>query len=39
MRDFKDIPDESLRGILAPVLVIAGDLDFVRPEHAMRRID
>lgn len=35
MRDFKDIPDESMRGILAPTLVVAGDADVVRPEHAV----
>lgn len=35
MRDFKDIPDESMRAIQAPALIIAGDLDFVRPEHAV----
>jgi pimeloyl-ACP methyl ester carboxylesterase len=37
MRDFGDIPDESLRGIQAPALVISGDLDFVRPEHAVQQ--
>lgn len=37
MRDFKDIPDEGLRGIQAPALVIAGDMDIVRPEHAVEQ--
>lgn len=35
MRDFQDIPDESIRGITAPTLVVAGDADVVRPEHAV----
>lgn len=35
MRDFQDIPDESMRGIVAPTLVLAGDADVVRPEHAV----
>ncbi|HSP17792.1 MAG TPA: alpha/beta hydrolase [Thermoanaerobaculia bacterium] len=35
MRNFKDIPDDAIRGIHAPVLVIAGDRDVVRPEHAV----
>jgi pimeloyl-ACP methyl ester carboxylesterase len=35
VRDFKDIPDEAIRGITAPVLIIIGDADVVRPEHAV----
>ncbi len=35
MRDFKDIPEASLRAIAAPTLVICGDADVVRPEHAV----
>jgi pimeloyl-ACP methyl ester carboxylesterase len=35
MRDFKDIPDDAIRGIGAPILVIVGDADVVRPEHAV----
>ncbi len=35
MRDFKDIPNEVVRGITAPVLVVAGDADVIRPEHAV----
>lgn len=35
MRDFKDIPTEAIRGITAPALVIVGDADVIRPEHAV----
>lgn len=35
MRDFKDIPDEAIKSIAAPTLVICGDQDVVRPEHAV----
>ncbi|KRC31534.1 MULTISPECIES: alpha/beta hydrolase [unclassified Lysobacter] len=35
MRDFKDIPTEAIRGITAPTLVVVGDADVVRPEHAV----
>jgi pimeloyl-ACP methyl ester carboxylesterase len=35
MRDFKDIPAEALRAITAPTLVMCGDADVVRPEHAV----
>ena len=35
MRDFKDIPTEQIRSITAPALVIVGDSDVVRPEHAV----
>jgi pimeloyl-ACP methyl ester carboxylesterase len=35
MRDFKDIPDDAIRGITAPTLVVVGDADVVRPEHAV----
>jgi len=35
MRDFKDIPDASIHGIAAPALVIIGDADVMRPEHAV----
>lgn len=37
MREFKDIPDASLRGIESPALIISGDLDIVRPEHAVEQ--
>jgi pimeloyl-ACP methyl ester carboxylesterase len=35
MKAFKDIDDEKIKGIQAPALVINGDADVVRPEHAM----
>ena len=35
MLAFKDIPDESIRTIQAPALVVVGDKDVVRPEHAL----
>lgn len=35
MRDFKDIPTEAIRGITAPTLVVVGDADVIRPEHAV----
>jgi len=35
MRNFPDIPAETLRAIAAPTLVICGDADVVRPEHAV----
>jgi len=35
MRDFKDIPDDAIRAITAPTLVMVGDADVVRPEHAV----
>ena len=35
MRDFKDIPADAIRGIAAPALVIVGDADVIRPEHAV----
>lgn len=35
MRDFQDIPEEKIRAIAAPTLVINGDADVVRPEHAV----
>jgi len=34
-RQLRDIPDENIRGISAPTLIIAGDSDLVRPEHAV----
>jgi pimeloyl-ACP methyl ester carboxylesterase len=36
MRDFKDIPLETLRNITAPVLVINGDRDVILSEHAVK---
>lgn len=35
MRDFEDIPAEAIRGITASALVIVGDADVIRPEHAV----
>jgi pimeloyl-ACP methyl ester carboxylesterase len=35
MLEFKDWPAESLRGIEAPALILNGDRDVVRPEHAL----
>jgi pimeloyl-ACP methyl ester carboxylesterase len=35
MLDFKDWPDEVIRGITAPTMVLVGDQDVVRPEHAV----
>lgn len=35
VRDFKDIPADALRAITAPTLVVCGDRDVVRPEHAV----
>jgi pimeloyl-ACP methyl ester carboxylesterase len=34
-RQTQDLPAESIRGIKSPTLLIAGDSDFVRPEHAV----
>jgi pimeloyl-ACP methyl ester carboxylesterase len=35
MRTFKDIPEDKIRSISAPTLVVCGDADVVRPEHAV----
>jgi len=35
MRNFKDIPDASIRAIKSPALVVVGDADVMRPEHAV----
>jgi pimeloyl-ACP methyl ester carboxylesterase len=34
-RGIKDIPAESIRAIKAPTLLIIGDSDIIRPEHAV----
>jgi pimeloyl-ACP methyl ester carboxylesterase len=34
MRNFQDIPADAIRGITAPTLVMVGDADVMRPEHA-----
>jgi len=35
MRNFKDIPPDTVRSITAPTLVVCGDSDVMRPEHAV----
>jgi pimeloyl-ACP methyl ester carboxylesterase len=35
MRSFRDISEEDIASIQAPALIIAGDHDVVRPEHAV----
>ncbi|HBL76996.1 MAG: alpha/beta hydrolase [Bacteroidetes bacterium GWF2_42_66] len=35
MVDFKDIPDEEIKSIKAPTLIIIGDKDVITPEHAI----
>jgi pimeloyl-ACP methyl ester carboxylesterase len=35
MLAFKDIPEETIRAIQAPTLVVDGDRDVIRPEHAL----
>jgi pimeloyl-ACP methyl ester carboxylesterase len=35
MRNFEDIPADTIRGITAPTLVMVGDADVMRPEHAV----
>ena len=35
MKAFQDIPDEQMKSIKAPALVIIGDKDVVTPEHAV----
>ncbi|SEW39045.1 Pimeloyl-ACP methyl ester carboxylesterase [Chitinophaga sp. YR573] len=39
MVNFRDIPDEQIKSIKAPTLIIIGDQDIIKPEHAieMRR--
>jgi pimeloyl-ACP methyl ester carboxylesterase len=36
MRNFNDIPTEVIRSITAPTLVLSGDSDVMRPEHAVQ---
>jgi len=33
--NFKDIPDEQIESIKAPTLIIIGDQDIIKPEHAI----
>lgn len=35
MVDFKDIPDEKIKLIKAPTIIIIGDKDVITPEHAI----
>jgi pimeloyl-ACP methyl ester carboxylesterase len=35
MQGFKDIPDQQLKAIKAPTLIIIGDKDIIKPEHAI----
>jgi pimeloyl-ACP methyl ester carboxylesterase len=35
MVDFKDIPDEKIKSIQVPTLIIIGDKDVITPEHAI----
>lgn len=35
MVHFKDIPDEKIKAIQAPALIIIGDKDIILPEHAL----
>jgi len=34
-RETKDVPDDVVRSITAPMLIIVGDSDIIRPEHAV----
>ncbi|MDO3626367.1 alpha/beta hydrolase [Mucilaginibacter sp. BT774] len=36
MKNFKDIPDESIRGIKVPALIITGSQDVMPVEHAVK---
>src|SRR5204863_1504074 len=36
MLDFKDISDDLLRSIKAPVLIVIGNADVMTPEHALQ---
>ncbi|MFI5192440.1 MAG: alpha/beta fold hydrolase [Chitinophagales bacterium] len=35
MVNFRDIPDEQIESIKAPTLIIIGDQDIIKPEHAI----
>jgi pimeloyl-ACP methyl ester carboxylesterase len=35
MRSFKDVPDDLVRMVRAPTLIVIGDHDIVKPEHAV----
>jgi pimeloyl-ACP methyl ester carboxylesterase len=36
MRNFQDIPDKEVRSVRASTLILIGDRDIVRPEHALK---
>ncbi|HET6603687.1 MAG TPA: alpha/beta fold hydrolase, partial [Xanthomonadaceae bacterium] len=38
MRRFQDVPDDQVRSVRAPTLVVVGDRDIVRLEHAVELI-
>ena len=38
MLAFEDIPDAAIRAIQAPTLVVVGDRDVIRPEHALELV-
>ncbi|MBK7245153.1 MAG: hypothetical protein IPH98_15090 [Saprospiraceae bacterium] len=33
--EFKDVPDQPIKKINAPTLIIVGDRDVINPEHAL----
>jgi pimeloyl-ACP methyl ester carboxylesterase len=35
MQNFKEVPDEAVRSIRASTLIVVGDQDIVKPEHAI----
>jgi pimeloyl-ACP methyl ester carboxylesterase len=35
MQNFKDVPDDMIRSVRAPTLIVLGDQDIVKPEHAV----
>jgi pimeloyl-ACP methyl ester carboxylesterase len=35
MQSFKDVPDDLVKSVDTPTLVVAGDRDIVKPEHAV----
>lgn len=35
MQSFTDVPDDSVRSVRAPTLIVLGDQDIMKPEHAV----
>jgi pimeloyl-ACP methyl ester carboxylesterase len=35
MRSFEDVPEDAVRSVRAPTLIVLGDQDIVKPEHAV----